>query len=660
MFWSTLFLAIPALALAAAVWGVLRRKWYGVLPLLVVAAVAWPWDESWWGTTVDFLEGCVNHSSVNDAIMLLLVCGAAIMSLAALWAGWSRGWWFWRAIALVAVPASLAPLEANELILICLVSMPVLAATAWLLRRLRDGRVRREEPESRPRQVSLATLFLAFVVLGLLATAVRSVFVGHLILADSDLLWLAASITATALAAAAPTMISGTGKKWAVAGASFLVVGLVSRPWFIWNIDPLGLGNYFRRSRFPLIKSAYLAESEIYFVMIVVLVCGLYAAAEHYGAKPAAGRIARGAFALLLLALLAPLVVIYPQMLPPRIAVTPLPPSEAHETIMRAALRTRNLQAENAKRRKFLPVLWELDSALPAPGHLSLDERALAAERLATHPAVDPKQSLSQELMLEIGRALHEKRDADALRLARLEWRVGQTFFVGGTLDDYDFGFISIYYSATQTVIVTAPTCTDQQCRELMQEARAIELAQPDFQSLKDYDDYWRNASVGWRDRLHDAAAWMTGTPQNRLQQSSKEGREKLQGRVQASLRVVQYVLALELYFREQGSFPQELSTIQTAFELPPLTDPYTDSAPIYRRTKDGYLLYSIGANGRDDGGKFLDPTEVIYFADQPDIKLVPDRATLTRQWLRYLQNTSPPPSATPKAVSGDAKEQAK
>ena len=34
MFWITLFLAIPALALAAAVWGVLRRKWYGVLPLL--------------------------------------------------------------------------------------------------------------------------------------------------------------------------------------------------------------------------------------------------------------------------------------------------------------------------------------------------------------------------------------------------------------------------------------------------------------------------------------------------------------------------------------------------------------------------------------------------------------------------------------------------
>ena len=47
MFWSALFLAIPALALAAAVWGVLRRKWYGVLPLLAVAMVGWSWKESW-------------------------------------------------------------------------------------------------------------------------------------------------------------------------------------------------------------------------------------------------------------------------------------------------------------------------------------------------------------------------------------------------------------------------------------------------------------------------------------------------------------------------------------------------------------------------------------------------------------------------------------
>ena len=41
MFWITLVLAIPALALAAAVWGVVRRKWYGVLPLLVIAPVGW-------------------------------------------------------------------------------------------------------------------------------------------------------------------------------------------------------------------------------------------------------------------------------------------------------------------------------------------------------------------------------------------------------------------------------------------------------------------------------------------------------------------------------------------------------------------------------------------------------------------------------------------
>ena len=118
MFWITLFLAIPALALAAAVWGVLRRKWYGVLPLLAVSAVGGMWDEIWWSGANDFFEASANQSAANRVMTLLLVDGAAVMSLVALWAGWSRGWWFWRALLFVAVPAGAAPLEANELILI--------------------------------------------------------------------------------------------------------------------------------------------------------------------------------------------------------------------------------------------------------------------------------------------------------------------------------------------------------------------------------------------------------------------------------------------------------------------------------------------------------------------------------------------------------------
>src|SRR5262245_38413400 len=110
MFWIALVLAVPALALAAAVWGVVRRKRYGLIPLSVVAPIGWFFEDNWWDAATDFLEACTNRSPQNQVMLLLLADGAAVMSLTALWAGWSRANLFWRALALAAVPASLVPL----------------------------------------------------------------------------------------------------------------------------------------------------------------------------------------------------------------------------------------------------------------------------------------------------------------------------------------------------------------------------------------------------------------------------------------------------------------------------------------------------------------------------------------------------------------------
>jgi hypothetical protein len=637
MFWSTLILAVPALALAAAVWGVLRRKWYGVLPLLAVAAVGWLYEESWWPAANDFFEGCANQTSLNQVMMLFLVDGVAVMSLVALWAGWSRAWWFWRALLFAAIPASLAPLEANELILICLVSMPILTTAARLGRWWHERNSPPVETKSRPGQVALTDLFLAFVVLGLFAVAVRSILVGHIVLAESSLFWLAAYIAGAAVAAALPSSLAGSGKKWLIGWSAALLVFWASSDWLGWRADPLGLANHFRRSRFPATIAVYQVEGEICFLLIVGLCCGLYAATASYSVATAKSRMARAALGLALLVLVAPVAAIYPRMLPPRSSVTPLPPSEAHDTILRAALRLWTLESQNVKRgNQYLAALQELDHALPTPGHVTYDATLLAQKRLATNRPVDPTQSLATECMLETSRALHEGRDADVLRLARLQWRVGQSFSLGGTLDDYASS-IAFQRSANQAIMALAPSISDQECRNLMQEARALDEAEPDPQRLKDFDEYWQNVSVGWRDRLHDAAAWLTGERDYKRQKPSVADLEKWRG--SDGIRTVQYVLALELHRREEGQFPHDLSSVQAPFDLPELLDPYTDFAPVYRRTGAGYLLYSIGKDGKDDGGKIPPPGSWTYsWSDYPDINLVDDRTTLARQWVRFLQ----------------------
>lgn len=61
---------------------------------------------------------------------------------------------------------------------------------------------------------------------------------------------------------------------------------------------------------------------------------------------------------------------------------------------------------------------------------------------------------------------------------------------------------------------------------------------------------------------------------------------------------------AVRRYAIENGSPPESLADLVPEY-LPAVTvDPYGDAPLRYRRIEDGYLLYSVGANGVDDGGQ--------------------------------------------------------
>jgi hypothetical protein len=63
-------------------------------------------------------------------------------------------------------------------------------------------------------------------------------------------------------------------------------------------------------------------------------------------------------------------------------------------------------------------------------------------------------------------------------------------------------------------------------------------------------------------------------------------------------------IAGLQYYRETQGEYPEKLDKLVDAGiikELP--MDPYSDKALIYRRTGDGFILYSVGVNFADDGG---------------------------------------------------------
>lgn len=76
--------------------------------------------------------------------------------------------------------------------------------------------------------------------------------------------------------------------------------------------------------------------------------------------------------------------------------------------------------------------------------------------------------------------------------------------------------------------------------------------------------------------------------------------------RAQTVNRMTAVTCALERYRLKNGAFPEKLDDLAPAFLPTPPLDPVNNQPFHYKRTSDGWFeLYSIGLNGRDDGGVF-------------------------------------------------------
>ncbi len=62
--------------------------------------------------------------------------------------------------------------------------------------------------------------------------------------------------------------------------------------------------------------------------------------------------------------------------------------------------------------------------------------------------------------------------------------------------------------------------------------------------------------------------------------------------------------IALEIYRKKQGQYPASLAALSPKIIKAVPVDPFNDKPLVYRVTEAGYVLYSVGSNGEDDGGK--------------------------------------------------------
>ena len=74
--------------------------------------------------------------------------------------------------------------------------------------------------------------------------------------------------------------------------------------------------------------------------------------------------------------------------------------------------------------------------------------------------------------------------------------------------------------------------------------------------------------------------------------------------RSEQTQRNLQVAFALACYRRDHGRYPDKLDALAPAYLKDVPQDIFSGAALIYRPKEKGYLLYSIGVNGRDDEGR--------------------------------------------------------
>ncbi|MCK5225215.1 MAG: hypothetical protein KAQ89_00705 [Planctomycetes bacterium] len=78
----------------------------------------------------------------------------------------------------------------------------------------------------------------------------------------------------------------------------------------------------------------------------------------------------------------------------------------------------------------------------------------------------------------------------------------------------------------------------------------------------------------------------------------------ELSYRIKTDVQATSTIIAILRYAQDKGDYPENLEQLVTSGYLKELpTDPWSDKPLIYKKTKDDFVLYSVGLNFVDDGG---------------------------------------------------------
>ena len=156
------------------------------------------------------------------------------------------------------------------------------------------------------------------------------------------------------------------------------------------------------------------------------------------------------------------------------------------------------------------------------------------------------------------------------------------------------------------------------------------------LEEIFDREAVWKDHWLGWGGHLTNIINEITGADEAMVRQMQQAAglktstlRETLTENRDwnlAKMRLLICDLAVRAYTLEQGRNPAKLADLVPEYlgEVP--KDPFSGAELVYRLTSTGYLLYSVGTDRKDDGGKSCGRREEVgdILLDDPATPAIP------------------------------------
>jgi hypothetical protein len=543
-------------------------------------------------------------------LSLILAAAAALQSLVALWAATSPRHWFWRALAVWCAVMALVPIRAYQPAVTFAMSS---LAIVFLVRALRSRVLRNQQvlnnasaPTAAGFRFRLSDIFLLMVVVGLWLAGMLHVqrrlprfHVENAALSAAVVAIVAVSAWAVVhsprrafrctllllaivlLAALIPFLGSNSEDydAWTLLGVTFV-------PNYLWND----------------VGKAFVPLAELALLLLTFL--SLMRARSYDAGSQRAGS-PRVALPLLAALLVLPLAAIYWQML----WLAPVPPpfgegtTRFHRLVQLAGMVTdyfsnagtspgeqeskNNLLAEVrklAQESNYVPVVEDAES------RSSIDNGWWEAGRTI--------RDLARTINGEAAAAFSRGEQQQACDLVETNIRLAVMLERGGTIPEYLIG-VAIHGLASQLLTGVRHDLSPDQARQLIAAYQRALAECEDIHSVVQRDQALAERTYGWAARLENIIR-STGIPSDTYHFVRADMRQE------TAIHLLQTDLAIRLYQRERGVWPQLLDELVPAYLPARPVDPSSPTAQAlrYRVEGDSFILYSVGNDGLDNGGR--------------------------------------------------------